>query len=222
VSLVIPDAIEPVVGWRCFDIVDGLLVSPQQRMPWPPGRKAKATCSNERWSCEWNLRTPKERSELEAKAAAEGFEAATGHYVKFLMPDGEVEQVSVYMPWGLRGGVPPVTYYPTEGHEWVLEVAIHGHPAPHDGCSCGIHLATDISHALQYRGQTQSAAIGICKGWGKVIKGSRAHKVEFSYPERLYLFEQPEGPLDLSPYKIPLASVLECPEYLDTLGIKWR
>jgi len=221
-AFVVPDAIEPVVGWRCFDIVDGLLVSPQQRMPWPPSAHAKAICGNERWHYEWMEATWEQIAALEEKARADGFEAATGHYVKFLMPDGDVQEVPVYMPWGFRGSVPPVTHYPEEGTAWTLTVVTHSHPAPSEGCSCGIHIAREIDLALQYQGHGKNLAIGVVKGWGKVIPAHRGFRVEFAYPDRLYLFKPPEGDLDLSPYGVPLASVLECDEYLASIGVEWR
>jgi hypothetical protein len=221
-SMVIPDAIEPVVGWRCFDIVDGLLVSPQQKMPWPPARKAQASCGRDHWSYEWVQRTPAQRELLEQRATEGGFTAAVGHYVKFLMPNGEVEKVTVYMPWGMKGRVPVVKHYPDKGKEWVLAVETHGHKAPNEGCSCGIHITTDLTNALGYRGQTANAAIGWVKGWGKVIPASRGFRVEFAYPEKLYLFNRPEGMTDLSHYGVPLASVLECEGFLDSIGVTWK
>lgn len=222
-SMVIPDAIEPVVGWRCFDIVDGLLVSPQQRMPWPPKVAAKASCGNSRWSCEWMQATPEQRVGFEREASEEGYEAATGHYVKFLMPGGAIEEVPVYMPWGMvTTRIPPIKHYPDPGKEWVLVVVQRGHPSPSEGCSCGIHLATELSNALGYRGQTANAAVGWVKGWGKVIPASRGFRVEFAYPAKLYLFDPPEGRLDLSHYEVPLASVLECEGFLESIGVTWR
>jgi hypothetical protein len=222
VTFVVPDSIEPVVGWRCFDVVDGVLFSPQQRMPWPPARKATAACSHDRWHYEWVQRTPRQRERMERKALDEGFTPEEGHFVRFQMFDGSIQEIPVYMPWGLRGRVPPVMMFPAEGKEWVLNVKTLGHPAPDQNCQCGIHLAGDLQLALQYRGHSAGAAVGRVKGWGKVIPANRGYRVEFAYPERIYLFNKPEGQLDLTPYGVPLASVLDCEEYLDAIGVGWR
>ena len=222
VSFVVPDSIEPVLGWRCFDIHDGVLYSPQQRMPWPPAAKATAGCTRDQWYYEWVQRTPRQRERMERKALDEGFTPAEGHYIRFQMASGDIEEVPVYMPWGMSGSVPPIRFYPAEGKEWVLSVKVVGHPAPDKGCHCGIHIARDFGHALEYRGQARNAAIGLVKGWGEVIPGSRAFRVQYAYPTKLYLFKRPEGDLDLSAYQIELAPIIECEEYLDAIGVTWR
>jgi hypothetical protein len=138
------------------------------------------------------------------------------------MRDGSIEEVPAYMPWGLPPGAPPVKFFPSEGREMVLQVKHHGHTAPHESCRCGIHLATDIWHALDYRGETSRDVVGLVKGWGTVIRGSQGFRVEFAYPERLYLFGRPEGEMDLTHYGVPLASILECEEWLAEQGLeKW-
>lgn len=221
-SMVVPDAIEPVVGWRCFNVIDGLLVSPQKNMPWPPAAKAKATCSSAHWNQEWVLATPAMRAVLEARAEQEGFTAELGQYVKYLMPSGEIEERGVYMPWGMKGRVPPVQGYPPPGKDWVLRVSSTGHSAPHSDCHCGIHIARDIGLALQYRGHAKSTAIGVVKGWGRVIPANRGFRVEFAYPDKIFLFDPPEGNLDVSDYGVPVASVLECDEFIESIGVTWR
>lgn len=220
-SMVIPDAIEPVVGWRCFEINDGLLISPQQRMPWPPARAARATCGNARWHQEWVEATPEELILMEAEARVDGFKAETGQYVRYLMPDGAIEQRGVYMPWGMRGSAPAVPHYPAEGKEWVLRMSVRGHPAPDEGCHCGIHLARNLGTALPYApGDRSRGAFGLVKGWGKVIPASGGFRVEFAYPDRLYLYAEPHE--DLYAYGVPLAPVLECEEFLPQIGVTWR
>lgn len=222
-SFVVPDSIEPVVGWRCFDVVDGLLFSPQQRMPWPPAKKAKASCSNDHWFYEWVQRTPRQRQAMERKARKEGFDGAEGHFVRFQMRDGSIVEVPVYMPWGMKGQVPPIKFWPDEGKEWVLNVKTHGHPAPEENCSCGIHLAKDFHFALSYRGSSNApSVIGLVKGWGKVIPAHHGYRVEFAYPANLFLWNPPEGGCDLSSYEVPLAPVIECAEYLEAIGVTWH
>ncbi len=258
-SFSVPDAIEPVVGWRCFDVIDGLLVSPQQRMPWPPSERARASCGNARWSQTWEQQTPEQREATEMIAEAQGHTALLGQYVKYLMPDGSVEQRGVFMPWGMQGRVDPIPHYPEEGKDWVLVVSVHGHDAPEQNCSCGIHIARSIDLALQYRGNshfprtststgsvfatstalnTGSAsasitgttgiyidtrhaitAVGLVKGWGRTIPASHGFRVEFAYPEKLFLFNPPHD--DLGAYGVPIRPVTECPEYMASIGVDW-
>ncbi len=217
--MVIPDAIEPVVGWRCFDVIDGQLVSPQQRMHWPVGKRAEAGCGKSRWEYNWVQATTAEREEMEIRAKENGFDAATGHYVKYLMPDGSIEQVPVYMPWGMANFNKPITHYPDEGKEWVLIVHKSGHEAPHEGCHCGIHLAKDLDNALQY-GHHGQGCFARVKGWGKVVPASHGFRVEFAYPEKLFFYSVP--PTEIDEYQCEVASVLDCPEFFNSLGITWH
>lgn len=221
-TFVVPDAIEPVVGWRSFYVEDGLLFSPQQRMPWPPGAHARASCSKAQWFYLWTQATTEERLALEEEAIEEGFTAELGQYVNYLMPDGQILQKAVYMPWGMRDAAPPIHSFPDEGKDWVLVLHKMGHEAPADTCNCGIHLARDLALALQYSNRGKNSVFGLVKGWGKVIPGSAGFRVEFAYPEKLFLSSPPEGSLDLSAYGVPLLPVTKCDKFLESIGVTWK
>lgn len=217
--MVIPDSIEPVVGWRCFDVIDGLLVSPQQRMRWQPGEKARATCSRIRPVYAWTQMTPDERKKMRGEAIDQGYVPVDGQYVKYLMPNGDIEKVDVHCPWGMADFTVPITSYPDEGMEWVLVLKSDGHDAPNESCHCGIYLAKDLDHALGY-GDHGEGCFGQVRGWGKVIPASMGYRVEFAYPQRLFFYKKP--PVEFAAYEVPMFPVLECPEFVETLGIDWH
>lgn len=218
--MVIPDSIEPVVGWRCFDVVDGQLVSPQQRMPWPAGVKAQATCSRARAVFAWVQMLPDEHEQMRSEAIDKGHTPADDHYVKYLMPDGTVEKVDVHCPWGMQNFTAPITHYPDEGKEWVLVMTSNGHQSPHEQCHCGIHLAKNLELALDY-GDHGQGCFGRVAGWGKSIIGSTGYRVEFAYPQELFFYKKP--PANMGAYKVPMFPVLECREFVsESLGIDWH
>lgn len=218
--MVIPDSIEPVVGWRCFDLVGDRLVSPQQRMAWEPAVKAVADCRKSRWEHNWVQVTTEGRKEMEENAVKNGFTAAEGHYVKFLMPNGEIEVVPVFMPWGMQDFLQPITAYPDPGMDWVLIVHKSGHEPPNEKCHCGIHMAQDLETALAY-GSHGTGCFGKVAGWGKSIVGTTGYRVEFAYPQELYFYTKP--PSWMAAYEVPMFPVLECEEFVrDGLGITWN
>lgn len=61
-----------------------------------------------------------------------------------------------------------------------------GHEAPHPGCSCGVYMVTTTQQALGYANNGDSALVRI-KGWGRIVPGTRGWRVEYAYPDRIYL-----------------------------------
>ncbi len=212
-SVVVPDAIEPVIGWRGFDVHDGLLVSPQRKMPWRPGGKATAECGNTRWEQKWVQVVPEQRRQLELEAIESGCTAVLGQYVNYLMGDGTINEMPVYMPWGMLDYAPPITVYPEEGKEWVLWVDKRGHPSPDEQCNCGIHIAKKLTMALDYI--SRDAVFGRVQGWGKVVPASHGYRVEFAYPAELYVLEKSRHHLAVlrENYGVPIFLAEQCGEY---------
>ena len=65
-----------------------------------------------------------------------------------------------------------------------------GHEAPDADCSCGIYMVTDRTAALGYA--HEGAALVRLRGWGKVIPATRGFRVQYAYPEKIYLLNLDE------------------------------
>ena len=62
-TMVVPDSIEPVYGWKALKITkDGRLASPQQDTIWPVKKRLEAKCSSNRKTFAWTAvyGTPKD------------------------------------------------------------------------------------------------------------------------------------------------------------------
>ncbi len=200
-AVVIPDAIEPVVGWRSFVLRDQMLVSPQQGHVWLPGAKAEARCRVAFTEFRW-MQVSQEQVLLEmAKTscvAAHVVSSKLGHFMT------------------VRSGTfPPMpATEPDEGMAWSLEPCLlENHPAPADDCNCGIHIAKSIPLALQYL--MGGVVFGRVALWGKVIEGEHGYRGEFAYPTELYVFDEIEVAdfEALHRYGVPLKSARENVEW---------
>lgn len=69
--------------------------------------------------------------------------------------------------------------------------AAHGHAWPVLDCTCGLHAARSLSHALRYRRRHSSgggAVVGCVALWGHVVEAEWGWRAEFAHP--LVLFSQ--------------------------------
>lgn len=89
------------------------------------------------------------------------------------------------------------------------------HPAPAEGCTCGLYAARSLEHL---RGQMlfglNRTVVGQVSLWGKVIPGQQGYRAEFAYPERLCVFEgavsrDPNVLGHLSAYGVPVEIVAD-------------
>ncbi|MGQ0520564.1 MAG: hypothetical protein ACT4PX_05365 [Actinomycetota bacterium] len=89
------------------------------------------------------------------------------------------------------------------------------HPAPSEGCTCGLYAARSLEHL---RGQPlfglSRMVVGEVSLWGKVIPGQHGYRAQFAYPRRLYLFEgalrrDPRLLEALARYEVPIEVTAE-------------
>ncbi len=87
------------------------------------------------------------------------------------------------------------------------------HPAPAEGCTCGLYAARTLE---DLRGQMlfglSRMVVGQVSLWGKVVPGQHGYRAEFAYPHRLCVFDgsvrRDAGVLDaLSAYGVPVEVV---------------
>lgn len=87
------------------------------------------------------------------------------------------------------------------------------HPAPHEGCTCGVYAARTLE---DLRGQPlfglSRMVVGQVALWGKVIPGQFGFRAQFAYPTRLCLFEEtlrrdPSVLAGLAAYDVPVEVV---------------
>jgi hypothetical protein len=173
---VIPDKIEPEIGWRSWAIKNDRLVSPVQDDVWAPRQPTVADCEEKRH--------PHRTASWELKRI--GYAAAHG------LRDSSADD---FYTWSIRIGstfsasepARPRTQ-PPAGYEWVL---IYGDPVPHDSpfdsCGCGLYAVREVEPRHIPLSVLPDGAIGKVALWGKVVAGDRGWRAQFAYPVELYV-----------------------------------
>lgn len=179
---VIPDSIEPYLGYKALRMTEGHLVSPSQYARWPKKEPLESECKrgNSQNKFEWKL-----------VPAPEGWEGMFWVSSKFL-----IEGATTTFSW------PPDN--PPEGFTWIPEEAEHDLT----GCQCGIYVVDDPDATRYYldgydRVLTQVAL------WGQVVIGNKGARGQYAYPQRLFAAEQQQETATemAAAYDIPLEIV---------------
>ena len=174
-ELIIPDGIEPVVGWKSWRLLGPTpggrvlstlprLLSPMGSEEWHPGEPLVARCLSTNVTPRWitvPVSDPRPCLRLAPVNRPAMFPAA--------------DSWSVYLPKPQK--------IPQKGWEWRLLDDPH-HPPPNKKCRCGIYIASEIREAHRYY---DDMVFGTVKGWGKTIVGTHGWRVEYAYPERLWV-----------------------------------
>lgn len=206
--LVVPDSIEPVVGWKGLNLKDGILYSPSYSFEWRPGAPAEAFCHSAHkiirtWSAK--VLKPEEfprigsnypQSEMRYGTATDNWVYMVTTYHTPL----NVEHVFVTYDSEDR----PVPPFDPESLKWELSAELnHGAP-PAKRCSCGLYMATEPTfsygpiHVELY-------------GWGTTIPGTQGFKCQYAYPKRIYVPDNHSVAMKkLEVYGVPVYSM----EYL--------
>jgi hypothetical protein len=173
---VIPDSIEPVIGWRGWALSDnGLLLSQHNHMQWTPGERAEAKCSPSLggtmpWMMppryKWEATKGAKQTREQAQKYVEGWRkqyAGVSHAPH--IPDAPV----IELPYGWG---------------WVCTVVESAgskpHEAPGEHCTCGIYAVSDLNSALS------GDIIGRIALWGKVVPGTHGWRGQYAYPVELF------------------------------------
>lgn len=159
-AYVIPDSIQPFVGWKALSIDKfGYLCSPQQKTVWPVQKRLEASCSTHKPKYHWTV-VPQEQ--------AFGQTALSGrHYIA--------------LNSGVISPPPPQTQLP-EGLVWFWT------EKPHEivskDCRCGIYAVKDIRDAAAYL--KQGAVLAEVALWGRVVPGTQGARGQYAYPQQLF------------------------------------
>jgi hypothetical protein len=134
----------------------------------------------------------------------------TGWRCWFVLPE-EGRLRPVYMR-GLRWG---------PGHAQEATCARRMHPAPDEGCACGVYAVFHplLLEEVQWLDQTPPdveripgvLVVGQVALWGKVVQHERGWRAQFAYPTHLYAFTHDEALVDglRQDYQVPVTAGLE-------------
>lgn len=190
---VVPDKINPEVGWRSWDVTNGVLHSVNQRTAWPIKKALEAYCDH---GPELVYEPRRYGRIVPMGMASEGVADAKGHTVVF-------QRVFGFETGGLGPlhDEPPAVQLPKG---WGYELVEVPQEVPGNDCSCGIY-ALESKEALLRSPYVSGGqmAVGAVSLWGKVIKGERGYRAQFAYPLFLYTDEP------LLDYGVPTSGLSE-------------
>lgn len=182
-ELVIPDGIEPMLGYRAWHVAgtDGLLVSVMGNQTlWPAGEPLVAECNqggieSARWR--WVHMDYAQPGDLTAEDWYEGrrefktddlnsWAVSRFGMKRNLLPLDQLVSVprppKIILPFGL----------------YVYALVIERHPViPAPQCSCGIYAVA------AWDGVPQGVVYGRIKAWGQIVPGTGGFRAQYAYPE---------------------------------------
>jgi len=199
VALDIPDAIEPVEGWKGWILrPDGKLMSNRGNLVWEPGERIEANCPNPpSIRCCWEVDREADGSEVEPVAyppaqmiyPAYAASSVTTFTMAPVVELKKIEPPPIFLPSALR---------------WFYRGRILRHSAPFEDCTCGIYLADTAGEAAGY-----GTVLGKIAGWGTVVRHSHGARVQYAYPSELHVTQ--EQAKIIADYGVPLV-LTEKPE----------
>lgn len=163
-NLVVPDSIEPYVGYKSLAVIRGgtLLCSPQQMsFVWKPQQRAEATCQVP-LSYHWTL-VPEDAEIHWPEVGTTSFTAVSSSTQFFF------------------SFTAPVTDAP-EGQAWSWEPMTH--KVADQRCSCGIY-AVDRPQEGLYGYIADSHVIAKVALWGTVTRGNKGARGQYAYPQEI-------------------------------------
>lgn len=174
----VPDSLEPIEAFRCWNLIDGKLVSITNGQEWTPGETLAAKCidgmgAGYRWVFARDGMTHAEACErANPQVDVSGF-GGSSQYVPSM--------------WAYEPPIPaPPALHPPDGYGFALERIVHDAPA--EDCACGIYAVTS-----EDRVPPKGQVYGKVKLWGKIIPGNRGYRAEFAYPSEFWV------PSDMAP-----------------------
>lgn len=183
-EIVVPDTIEPVIGYKSLLVIrdqEGrpVLRSPQQQMFWPRGQKAVASHSGVTSAWGWKLVKGKGKK-APPEILASGFGGNPG-----------ISHTSVVYTSAASSGFSQASFLiqppekprtvPPPGHNWSWEETPH--PAASERCGCGIYIVSEIRGLMSYF--KENCVVARVALWGRVTTAAFGARGEFAYPQEI-------------------------------------
>lgn len=165
--MVVPDSIEPYIGWKALRISDqGLLYSPQSGCDWPKRSRLEAICYRERLPCwRWIQVETSEAYGSEAKATVAN------------------------VPIGLLPPLPRED--PMPGYTWVPMKVKDDHKIVDAICSCGIYAVSNPHDCWAYLRSEDGVLVEVAV-WGRTVIASDGVRGQYAYPQKIVVSSQLE------------------------------
>lgn len=178
--MIVPDSIEPIIGYKWVRTYkDHLYSGPHERHQWPQMAPFKAVCAIDRgWSYQprpyWEVRPgpkkPKKHSLPTPVNTTASVATPTNHW-------GWAPDSSTYAKKPKLALVYPL--------DWSWEQVMANHESPDEDCSCGIYVVNNQGECNAYNySHTRMVLIEVAL-WGKVVVGEGGARGQFAYPRRI-------------------------------------
>lgn len=185
-AIVIPDSIEPVVGWKALNLWNNKLRSPQKGTLWPKHKPLEAKCPD--------------------GAAVTGV-WKTGHIGSY-QPEGDLFLSWTKFSWSID--IPDIPEGPLPREmEWQLYLERIEHDVAGSGCSCGIYITNDLQYAAAYGEILVRVA-----GWGTTTVHAAGYRVAYAYPQEIYVSSEHQRKL-VAGYGVPVMLRSEAPQFFN-------
>lgn len=186
-SLVIPDSIEPFLGYKAlalFETLNGIweieLRSPQQSTEWPPRQRLEATCDRtSAITFGWTAIPDSQPANL-----LPAIQSSTPTHVVWtntLYTNATAITTHTLDP---NQWMPPTIPAP-EGTHWSWEPQTN-HPVVTSSCTCGIYAVNTPDQCTPYMHNPASVIAEIAL-WGRVITAAKGARGQYAYPQKLLI-----------------------------------
>lgn len=214
--MIIPDSIEPVIGWKALTPNSQLqLCSPQRGTVWPAGVALEAKCPSSQVRWRWIITKGRPETTLEEAKELVGpsnygmtIKAAPGKSTTWVftgttinVPSNTViSNVSFTTTPSASSSFTPVSVYSQSYGEipvrpsgpllpdqvYVLECFSEKHSAPDENCACGIYIVDQLDNRVEPYLGSCGIVVKVA-GWGKVIPGTMGWRVQYAYPQEIWI-----------------------------------
>ena len=165
----IPDTIDPYVGYKALDmeVNSGVISSPAQGTGWPPKERLEATCTRglSQWSWIPVQGEPRPTDNTTVIHPTTRILVATSSVTSF-RPVQPTQKPNNPLPPGWNWSWEPQT-----------------HEVPGEDCTCGIYVVDHPEQCQGYIGR-RSVLVEVAL-WGTTIIGDRGARGQYAYPQRL-------------------------------------
>lgn len=162
---VVPDSIEPYVGFKYLSLIDGVLVSNCGYDRWPTRSRAVAEC--------------KAQGQYKWQALKQAT-VSTPESVQALFH--QMNPVYSYIPY--PSAIAKPTLELPHGYVWSYEQERFDHEPADESCSCGFYAVDEKKDCAPYAAMHNGVLVEVAI-WGKVVVGDTGARGQYAYPQRI-------------------------------------